>query len=146
MTVAASGGCSRPVAVSAPSAAPEAAEACARFSAALPDELPTVGSKREVTPQTALTAAYGDPPVAIRCGVGLPSALSPTSTLVTVQGVDWLPEELTAGWRMTSLGRVANVEIVVPADQGPAPSVAADLNPTIEATLPAVSASAGTSD
>jgi hypothetical protein len=29
------------------------------------------------------------------------------------------------------------VEVTVPTEQGPAPSVAADLAPTIEATLPA---------
>lgn len=134
------------MAVDPPDAASDAGKACARFSAALPDELPTVGARRTVTPQSQLTAAYGDPPVAVRCGVAVPSALTPTSTLVTVQGVDWLPEELTAGWRMTSLGRVANVEIVVPTDQGPAPSVAADLNPAIRATLPAVGASADPTD
>ena len=65
-----------------------------------------------------------------------PAALAATSSLVTVDGVDWLPEELTGGWRLTSLGRTANVEITVPAEQGPAPSVAADLAPTITTTLP----------
>ena len=65
-------------------------------------------------------------------------APSSRPTLVTVDGIDWLPEELTAGWRLTSVGRAANVEITVPTEQGPAPSVAADLSPTISATLPAV--------
>jgi Protein of unknown function (DUF3515) len=110
--------------------------ACAAFTAALPAELPTVGERRDVTPESELTAAYGDPPVGVRCGVADPGALEPTSTLVTVDGIDWLPEELTGGWRLTSVGRTANVEITVPTAQGPAPSVAADLAPTITATLP----------
>ncbi len=75
----------------------------------------------------------------MRCGVPEPEALSATSLLVTVDGIDWLPEDLTGGWRLTSVGRTANVEVTVPTSQGPAPSVAADLSPTITATLPAAS-------
>jgi hypothetical protein len=130
--------CSRPVGVEAPaSPAPDVAAACAGFTAALPAELSTVGERRDVTPESDLTAAYGDPPVGVRCGVPEPTALEATSTLVTVDGIDWLPEELTDGWRLTSIGRIANVEVTVPTEQGPAPSVAADLAPTIAATLPA---------
>jgi hypothetical protein len=132
-------GCARPVEVAAPaSPAPDVATACAAFTAALPAEVSTVGERRDVTPDSDLTAAYGDPPVGVRCGVPDPSALEPRSTLVTVDGIDWLPEELTGGWRLTSVGRTANVELTVPTEQGPAPSVAADLAPTITATLPAV--------
>ena len=86
--------------------------------------------------ESDLTAAYGDPPVGVRCGVPDPTGLTASSTLVTVEGIDWLPEELTGGWRMTSVGRIANVEITVPTEQGPAPSVASDLAPTITGTLP----------
>jgi hypothetical protein len=130
--------CSRAVEVDAPaSPAPEVAAACAAFTSALPTELATVGARRDVTPESDLTAAFGDPPVGVRCGVPGPAALEPTSTLVTVDGIDWLPEELTDGWRLTSIGRIANVEVTVPTDQGPAPSVAADLAPTISATVPA---------
>lgn len=128
--------CSRSVAVAPPSPEASVATACADFIAALPESLETVGERRDVEPSSALTAAYGDPPVAIRCGVPIPDALIPTSQLVTVDGIDWLPEELTEGWLMTTVDREANVEITVPDAQGPAPSVAADLAPTIEATLP----------
>ena len=130
-------GCSRPVAVEPPAPDPRTDGLCATFTDSLPTELSTVGARREVRPGSELTAAYGDPPVAIRCGVPEPAALTPTSTLVTVDGIDWLPEELTGGWLMTTVGRAAGVEITVPAEQGPAPSVAADLAPTITATLPA---------
>lgn len=131
--------CARPVEV-VPPASPEpgVATACAAFTTALPAELATVGERRDVTPESGLTAAYGDPPVGVRCGVPEPIGRGPDSTLVTVDGIDWLPEELTGGWRLTSVGRTANVEITVPTEQGPAPSVAADLAPTIAATMPAV--------
>ena len=118
-----------------PTPGPQAAAACAAFGAALPDELSTVGGRREVAPESDLTAAYGDPAVSVRCGVPAPAALRPDSALVTVDGIDWFPEELTAGWVMTTVGLAADVEIVVPDAQGPAPSVAADLAPTISATL-----------
>jgi hypothetical protein len=96
-----------------------------------------VGERREVTPESDLTAAYGDPPVGVRCGVPDPTPAGGEPTLVTVDGIDWLAQELTGGWRLTSVGRTANVEVTVPTEQGPAPSVAADLAPTLEATLPA---------
>jgi Protein of unknown function (DUF3515) len=134
--VTALAGCARPVAVPGPDPSPDqpAAAACAAFTAALPEQLSTVGTRRRVDPPSTLTAAYGDPPVALRCGVPRPAALTATSTLVTVDGIDWFPEELTGGWLMTTTGLVANVEITVPAAQGPAPSVAADLAPTITAS------------
>jgi hypothetical protein len=112
-----------------------ATRACASFVAALPEELGTAGARRDVDPASELTTAYGDPPVAVRCGVPAPAALTGTATLVTVEGIDWFPEELTGGWLMTTVGLDANVEITVPTEQGPAPSVAADLAPTIAATL-----------
>ena len=113
----------------------EQAAACTTFTEALPVELSTVGPRRDVDPDSPLTAAYGDPAVSVRCGVPAPQALSATSLLVTVDGIDWFPEELTAGWVMTTVGLVADVEIRVPAELGPAPSVAADLGPTIRSTL-----------
>jgi hypothetical protein len=130
-------GCTRAVQIAEPTPDPRAADACGQFTAALPGELPTVGERREVTPTSSLTAAYGDPAVGVRCGVPDPAALGPTATLVTVEGIDWFAEELTAGWRMTTVDLVANVEITVGSEQGPAPSVAADLAPTIAATVPA---------
>lgn len=132
-------GCAaRPVAVDPPEPAadPTVARACEAFAAALPASLGTVGGRRTVQPDSPLTAAYGDPPVSVRCGVPDPSALTATATLVDVDGVAWFPEELTAGWVMTTVGLAANVEIVVPTAQGPAPSVAADLAPTIAGTIP----------
>lgn len=126
-------GCTRPVAVSPPvELSPSAAQACADLATLLPDKLNPVGDRREVTPQSLLTAAWGDPPAVLRCGVPRPTAMSPTSQLITVNGVDWFPEELTAGYLMTTVGRTANVEITVPSDQGPAPSIAADLAAAIK--------------
>jgi hypothetical protein len=129
-------GCARPVEVPEPTPGPDVAALCASFTAALPESLPTAGDRREVTGGRELTAAYGNPAVGVRCGVPEPEALSPTSTLVTIDSVDWFPEELTGGWRMTTVGLPAVIEISVPSAQGPAPSVAADLVPVITGTIP----------
>lgn len=129
-------GCARPVEVPPPTPDDRTAAVCSAFAAELPADLPTIGARREATPDSPFTAAYGDPPVAVRCGVADPPSLSPTSLLVTIDDLDWLPEELTAGWRLTSVGRAANVEITVPGEQGLAPAVASDLGPVVVATIP----------
>ena len=74
---------------------------------------------RSTVPVDGTTAAWGDPPIVLRCGVPRPAELTPTSTLVEVEGVSWYPEELSAGYRFTSTGREANVEVTVPAPTGP---------------------------
>ncbi len=132
-------GCAaRPVAVEPPDSPDAVASAaCAAFSAALPAELSTVGERRDVTPESPLTAAYGDPPVGVRCGVPEPAGLAADALLITVDDIDWFAQELSAGWRLTTVGRVAAVEITVDEVHGPAPSVAADLSPAIAATIPA---------
>lgn len=128
----------RPVAVEPPATPDAVAGAvCADFTEALPASLSTVGERREVTPESTLTAAYGDPPVGVRCGVPEPIDLAPDALLVTVDDIDWFAQELSAGWRLTTMGRVAAVELTVDAEHGPAPSVAADLTSTILATIPA---------
>ena len=133
------GGCAaRPVAVEPPTPPDAAATAaCSAFSAALPANLSTVGARREVTPDSPLTAAYGDPAVSVRCGVPERSGLGPDALLITVDDIDWFAQELSTGWRLTTVGRAAAVEITVDEVHGPAPSVAADLTSAILATIPA---------
>ena len=42
----------------------------------------------------------------LRCGVGTPAALQPTSELTTIDGVDWLQEDADSATRWTTVGRV----------------------------------------
>jgi hypothetical protein len=141
LAVAAAAGCTRSVAVTPPEGlTPAALQACHALAAALPDQLDPIGGRRTVTPSSQLTAAWGDPPAGLRCGVPTPGALTPTATLVTVNGIDWFPEELTDGYMMTTVGRVADVELTVPKGKGPAPSMAAALSGVISATIPVAAA------
>jgi hypothetical protein len=45
--------------------------ACAALIASLPDELDTGVRRRPVTGDDTRTAAWGDPPITLRCGVPL---------------------------------------------------------------------------
>jgi hypothetical protein len=130
--------CSSGLPVSPPDPLPTgaAAYACSTLHGRLPDEV----SGQTVTatePQSPLTSAWGTPSIVLRCGVGVPAALTPTSQLLTVDGVDWLPEKLTAGYLFTTVGRAVNVEVSVPSAYTPEADALADLSPAVAAAIPA---------
>ena len=87
-------------------------------------------------PPSPQTAAWGGAPIVLRCGVGPPAALQPTSELTTIDGIDWLPEQVDGASRYTTVGRVANVEVSVPADDQPAANVLVDLSAAINRADP----------
>lgn len=110
-------------------------EACADLSNKLPDELAGQAS-RSTSPPSTLTAAWGDPAVIVRCGVPRPTALTASSQLVSVDGVDWLAEELTAGYLFTATGRASYVEVSVPDDYAPEIGPVTELSPLVAAAIP----------
>ena len=105
---------------------------CARLVAALPDRVGG-GERRDTDPASRLTAAWGDPPLVLRCGVERPPGLSPTSDVLEVEAVDWFLVESGAGYTFTTVGRVANVELTVPAEveRSAASAPLVDLAPAI---------------
>ncbi|MGN6599834.1 MAG: DUF3515 family protein [Actinomycetes bacterium] len=106
----------------------------------LTDHLPAtvVGQKRrQATPRSPLTAAWGDPPVTLRCGV---AASGPTTEqCVAVDGVDWLIDQTAHGYRFLSYGRRPAVEVVVPDAYQPEVNALVDLAAAV-ARLPKVAA------
>ena len=89
--------------------------ACAQVMARLPDRVADGLDRRTAT--GVATAAWGDPPVVLRCGVVPPK---PTGTpCVRVADVDWVAEETRSGWTFTAYGRVPGVEVRVPAGTEP---------------------------
>jgi hypothetical protein len=94
------------------------AQVCTQLHHALPDQVEGQRS-RPTTPESELTAAWADPPIVLRCGGPRPTGLTPTSELVTVNDVDWFPEQTTDGYTFTTVGRVANVQVVVPHHYAP---------------------------
>lgn len=83
--------------------APDAGSpACAALLAALPDRLPSAGAELRRRPLADPTpsgaAAWGEgSPVVLRCGLARPAGLTPTSGLLEVDGVRWLPPDGRAG-------------------------------------------------
>jgi len=91
-----------------------AAAACGRFHDALPRDLGDDLSRRDTNPDDPHVAAYGDPPVVIRCGAPANPRYQQGDQLFDVNGVDWYPEERgdVVVW---SLPRAfVNVEVTVP--------------------------------
>jgi hypothetical protein len=119
-------GCGTPVALDAPPPTP----ACASLADSLPDRV--AGQERRSTqPESTATAAWGDPPISLRCGTTTPTAYAPGAELLSVNGTDWLPEQLTAGVRFSLIGAPVVVEITVPDAYAPEAGVVAELSPAI---------------
>jgi hypothetical protein len=87
--------------------APDAGSpACASLLASLPDRLPSAGTellRRPLAdPAPSGAAAWGeDSPVVLRCGLPRPAGLTPTSSLLEVDGVRWLPPDGRTGLGQT---------------------------------------------
>jgi len=96
---------------------PAEAVICSDLLAELPSELAGQG-RRDVAPAGS-GVAWGDPPVTLRCGVTDALGLGAASDCQVVDGVGWYPEELSDGFRFTTVGRTTPVEVVVPAAYAP---------------------------
>jgi hypothetical protein len=132
LTSACSSGLDVPLPVPLPEGA--GAYACAALHGSLPDEV-LKHTVTATTPKSSYTSAWGSPAIVLRCGVPQPAALTATSQLLTVDGVDWLPEQLTAGYLFTTVGRELNVEVSVPNAYAPESDALVDLSPVIAATI-----------
>jgi uncharacterized protein DUF3515 len=119
---------------------PAAAPGAVRLCAALHDRLPAQvhgKSRRSTRPRSDLTAAWGSPAIALRCGVPRPPTMRPTSELVTVNDIAWFPRPPDRPVTFTAVGRAAYVEVTVPAVYAPAGDVLIELTAAIKAVLPA---------
>ena len=117
-----------------PPVTPEADASCPALMEALPLELMGEPSRRVQT-DSPFGYAWGDPPIALVCGVERPEGFGPDSALFQINGVQWLVDDSdpdTTVW--TAVDRPVYVEVTVPAsvDSGPATV----LSTTIAETLP----------
>lgn len=117
---------------------------CGALSRRLPARLDG-HARRAVSPRSPLTAAWGDPPIVLRCGVPLPAGMAPTAELTVVNGISWFPAGSAAPGSasgsgpavFTEVGRQARVEVTVPASGEPAAPVLVRLSDLIAAVIPA---------
>ncbi|MFV2195916.1 DUF3515 domain-containing protein [Nocardiopsis sp. LOL_012] len=112
-------------------------EVCTGFVSALPDTLLDT-ERATVRPDTGVTAAWGDPPIGVRCGIPRPSTLSPDSVLQEVDGVLWLPQPEDEPTLFIAVGRTAYVELMVPPTYGPPAAALTTLSTLVEEHVPAL--------
>jgi hypothetical protein len=106
-----------PVRVPAPPPNPAADAVCTKLLNTLPPTLDGLPPRPALSSSTDV-AAWGEPPLVLRCGVGRPTALRPGSADldIVINGVTWLPV-LTLSKNVTvwtTVDRPAYVEVTVP--------------------------------
>jgi hypothetical protein len=116
-------------------AEPGSEQACSALVEALPDVV-SDAVRRDVEPVTERTAAWGDPPIVLRCGVPLPEEYRPDAQLFDVESVGWFPVDGEGGTFFTATDREPHVEVAVPDDYAPEAVVLADLAAAITSTIP----------
>ncbi|MBB4933578.1 hypothetical protein F4561_004398 [Lipingzhangella halophila] len=76
-------------------------------------------SRIAVEPESDFVAAWGDPVIALRCGVDRPDALRPDSELMVVNDIAWFAEPVGDTPNLfTAVGREAYVELTIPPAYG----------------------------
>ncbi|HEU4544601.1 MAG TPA: DUF3515 domain-containing protein [Jiangellaceae bacterium] len=113
---------------------PGADQACAALLGDLP-EVVSDAVTRDIEPAELPAAAWGQPPIVLRCGVGLPPDYQPDAVLTEIDGVAWLLSEGVGGSFFSTVDRDPIVEIAVPDDYDPA-TVLGELGPSIAANVP----------
>jgi Protein of unknown function (DUF3515) len=73
------------------------------------------------------SAAWGDPPITLRCGAEKPPRLTATSQCFEVNGVGWFAEQASNGFLFTTIGRTTYVEVGVPSNYAPEANALVDL-------------------
>ena len=130
LTMALVTACGRQVAVPPPDAQDPL---CAEVS------IPSTVSGAGLRPTTGPgTAAWGEPPITYRCAVARPAALTPTSPLLEVDGIGWLPIEGTGGTGFIAVtwpepSDPVYVEVLVPEEYAAPADVLIDISAALAA-------------
>jgi hypothetical protein len=124
--------------VDAPAVTGESARACSRLIAAVPETVADQ-SRRKVERSAGFAAAWGDPPIVLRCGVGRPSGFDELATCQVANGVAWfIPEDQVTGEPtevvMTSVDRRPRVEVRLPEELFPPAAAMVNLAPALKRT------------
>ncbi|WP_338118309.1 DUF3515 domain-containing protein [Streptomyces coryli] len=142
LVLAAAAACSSSAEVEPPKPAGAAASACEALAEALPKSADGQ-QRRDAEPESDYTAAWGDPAIALRCGVPRPKVLTPgtahynpTAESVEVNGVQWLLEQQDDGYLFTALKRKAFVEVRVPSKYAPEVDPLTDLAGAVKKAVP----------
>ncbi len=96
---------------------------CQRVVNALPDRV-AEQSRRKTQPAEALGGAWGDPPIVLQCGVGVPDGFTRASSCQSADGVGWFVpdsqvEAQSADVVMSTAGYRPVLQVTVPATYRP---------------------------
>lgn len=125
--------CGSTVTLPDPAMDPATHDICAKVFAAAPQRL--LGKERRQT-TGSLTAAWGEPPITLTCGVSVPTSMQQDTRCFEVSGVGWHAEQGTTGWLFTTIGRAAVVQVGVPSKYAPEADALVDLGPAVSAGNP----------
>lgn len=117
-------GCSSSLAVDEYPMEPDTAVNCHGLYADVP---PTVADQDAVIVKDDVAAAWGDPPIILRCGVEKPDDLGPAARCDVVADIGWFTEKIADGYLFTTIGRRFNISVEVPKDYDPAADALVDL-------------------
>ena len=134
-------GCADPVRIDASDLDAADRAACEAFLDDLPDELADEG-ERDLEPDDALGAAYGDPPIVVTCVDQVPAQFDDEAACEQVNDVGWfVPYDQVADPDadavLTAMSHHPYVQVTVPGDYRPngAAAVLADLSKPIADNL-----------
>lgn len=125
-------GCGQDEAPAATTHTPDAAAlaACQKVTGALPTSVG--GSTGQVNQQGRVAHwGEGDHRVVLRCGVAKPAGLEAGSRCDLVNGVGWWAEKTETGYRFTTIGRAAFVQVEVPSVHAPEADVLNELSAAV---------------
>jgi uncharacterized protein DUF3515 len=118
---------------------PKVSEAERTACTALVDALPHhVADQPMRETDSTLGAAWGDPAIVVRCGVGKPAGYDRFAGCQTANGVDWFVPEKTVADQgadvvLTTIGRTPRVELFVPAERRPPAAAMVDVAKAVKA-------------
>ncbi|HET7387204.1 MAG TPA: DUF3515 domain-containing protein [Nocardioidaceae bacterium] len=132
------GGCARAPEISGPTLHGADADACEALVGALPTHVDGQ-SRRTVRRSGSYGATWGDPAIALTCGVPRPKGQDKFAACTVADGVGWfLPpgagrdsQQIT----ITTIGRAQNVQVVIPRADFPPAATMVDLAPAIKRTI-----------
>ncbi len=124
-------GCSRGVPVTPPPHTAACDEATTKWPATVARQSSAAVRVEGGSAEPGDAAAWGDPAIIASCGW---PALGPTSEqCLSVDGVDWVVEQLSDGVRFTTFGRAPAIEVLVPHAYAPEPLLLPAFGPAAKA-------------
>lgn len=123
-----------PLSVDSPSVSGAASRQCGALVEAAPDTV--AGAEQREVESSGVALAWGEPPVIVRCGVPVPSALAPGARCDTVDEVDWFTRRRDDGYVFATIGRAVTVEVLVPSSYEPPADALVDLGAAVRSTVP----------